>query len=178
MLDKKTLKEIHDNVSKVHYSWQETINCNCYMFAINLDMSVWDVFSLGRFCIGDLSNTYKEKMTANDMIKSLYLDMDKIGVDINKYHNEELLDDEWLIALFNSEIDDDFHFLRTYPKIYNKPNYWYHKKSFSGIITHTDSSCNEITNPKEADMRLYKCRYLTIPYKYVDTFKVSVKKDF
>ena len=150
------IEEIRNNLNLNDNYWKTMINCNCYAFALGIDMDERllndNAFIPGFLAEKELnyysSEYYREY---NELLEHIDYDLDALGLEHKQVDpNYELSPEEWKIAIFTQRQWNkvyDFHFLRQ-----TKNGIWLHKKGWNGDITNKDYKDRIITTPNSCDM--------------------------
>ena len=183
LISLKTIKQMQDSINIKDNLINNFDVINCYGYCLNMNLSYkdlepWRKYFINVFNVGTLCNISKLINTDYDLEKSLYGDVEILGLNIKEIDfNEKLLENEWKIAMYNTPIykDDDeyqtdFHFIKQNPN-----SNWFGKYGYSCYISSLDDYGRLIINPKEAIFTL-KSDDDEIRYNYIGTYKLSLKK--
>lgn len=153
------------NINKKH--WIHFRKTNCYAYALGLDIRekriMANAFQPGTISQYDSSINSQKIFTYDQLINSIYSDMEYLNIDIQPIAWNEKVDvDAWKIALFvsyysrYSENLDDFHFLRQF-----NDKLWYHKMGYNSLPINKDDNNFKIVNPEQCYLRnrVYKGSY-------------------
>lgn len=137
---KMSRQEIVSAIDLEKLKYDYPYETNCYAFALGLDIPEKNIKPYA-YQPGTISNaTFKLYKNAqfklDDIIRNVYSDLDYLNISYRKIDSkDDLLDDEWKIALFTSDTDrgpfSHFHFLRQL----QENLLWYGKEGYNGIIT-------------------------------------------
>ena len=171
-MEKIIVDKMKENIREDHSKWIYDGYTNCYMYAINLDMSIKDVDTDGYFRIGEISGIADNPFYSYE--SRLYSDLDALDFNVTKVDPNFILDnpEEWKIALYlgpDYEGYNEFHFCK---QGYNQT--WSHKNGWHCGIKYTDCIGDLIKDPSKAYMISRRCQS-SIKYNYVSTYKLRLK---
>ncbi len=137
---KMSRQEIISAIDLEKLKYDYPYETNCYAFALGLDIPEKNIIPYA-YQPGTISNAdFKLYENANfkldDIIRNVYSDLDYLHISYRKIDfKDDLLDDEWKIALFTSfayrDSFSEFHFLRQL----QGNSLWYGKEGYNDIIT-------------------------------------------
>ncbi len=151
------INEIRKNIDVKKKIWNNIDGTNCYAYALGIDVSEYklkeDIFSPGVISNSKVNLTRHEYFSYDLLMDNLFSDFKALGIEYRLVEPlDEILEDEWKIALFVSEIGnnllDDFHFMRQF-----SDGIWHHKNGYYGLVSEYDNKGKIITNPMDCSLR-------------------------
>ena len=148
---------VHANTDISRKAFDPTLKrdiVNCYGYAIGSDLPYEKFYSIGN--ISGLRSIGTSLKSVAQAEKLLFLDMEELGLGIEKYKDDEIGDDQYLIKLilkiYANGLIHDFHFLRS-----EDGREWTEK--WKG------------QHPRKLDS--YSTQYDHFPYQVVGVYKVT-----
>lgn len=173
LFNKKTLELMKNNIIIKKEPWVNYLYTNCYSYALNLDIpyyayNSWKENQINPYNVGTISDKLKMIQTNDELYDAFMSDCKLLNIEVLEVDPEynKLLDDEWLVALYNQIGYDisDFHFIKK--DCYRN---WFGKDGYTFNISNEDHFENVIINPKKAKFGDAQDGL----YEYIGTYKLK-----
>lgn len=167
--------------------YEPQISANCFLYAINCDVSPYDITYVddsGEYHygnnLGEVSDSSKIPSTKEQTRTSFLKDCEVLGIKVKTVSEDyELIDEnEWLVALYYTEPffhhgkkTSDFHFIK---KKFGE-DIWIHKPPCD-VVRKKDKTKTLITAPTSFVWYVMDDDRCRINYEYIDTYCLRRKK--
>lgn len=167
--------------------YEPQISANCFLYAINCDVSPYDITyvdACGKYHhgenLGEVSNSPKIPSSKEEFRTAFLKDCEVLGINVRPVIENYRLSDEneWLVALYYTKpflylgnVIYDFHFIK---KKFGEDT-WTHKSPYTAIQS-KDMIESLITSPTNFEWHQMDGHHCEIDYEYIDTYCLRRKK--